>query len=130
MKLTLTVDIDEADLADFVRLVASHLAECGQVPSRGKNPPPAPGRNRPPDPDRPIDGRTLLGWASKRGLKSAVVAYGVEHGHPSKVVSWTEKQAGDAYDAPVELARHDAHKPAKGSQDWGQVARSGRVSGR
>jgi hypothetical protein len=49
----------------------------------------------------PIDGRQLLGWASKQepAAKGAVLAFGRARGYRSKVVDWTPEQVAAAYHA-------------------------------
>lgn len=119
--MRLVIDIPDDQVAEFARLVAAHLATLGQVPPRGPDRPPArvAESGHPPDDrrpttaaDRPLDGRSLLGWASKRGQKDQLLALGKARKFPGKVIDWSDGQVKEAWS---ELSL----KPPKGSQHWG-----------
>jgi hypothetical protein len=115
---THTIDIPEDQVAGLVHLIARHLAESVH-PAAPPGDPIRPDRPAHPPDGPPTDGRTLLGWADRHDLRSAVLKLGRSRRYPSKVLEWTEDQVADVYH---ELAA----KPPKGSQAWG-VARSGHV---
>lgn len=133
--MRLVIDIPDDQVAEFARLLARHLADIGQVPSGGPDRPRPPagqvaGTGHPPNirpapaersDGPPTDGRTLLGWADRHGLRSQVLRFGRARKYPSKVLEWDPEQVADCY--------HElSSKPPKGSQGWSGMAGSGRAA--
>ena len=113
--MRLVIEIPDDDVAEFARLIAAHLAVLIQPPAqppRSDRPDRAPG-------GPPTDGRTLLGWADRQGLRAAVLKLGRSRRYPSKVLTWTAEQVAD-------VVHELTSKPPKGSQDWGGAAGLGK----
>lgn len=110
MKLTLTIDIPDGQVAEFARLVASHLADSGHEAARPRRDPggvgPAPGdptesgRSDRSRADLPADGRQLLGWLRQqpdRNLHRRAVDLAKSRGYGTLLVKLGPDQAADLY---------------------------------
>ena len=129
MRLTLTIDIDDDDLAAELRRFARVLEAAGKPdvaesgrPGGAGSCPHDPGRTRdvaesghPPgsDPDAPRTGRELLGWADRHGRKNEAVRVARTLRFGTRLVSLSDDQARQVY------AEMRQYKPARGSQAWG-----------
>lgn len=106
MRITISIDDPTPEVTEWLKSLPGIPArrDFDRPPAR----PPDPG----PDPDRPTDGRTLLGWADRHGLRSDVLRLGRSRRYPGKVVDWSHDQVADVYQVLNS-------KPPKGSQTWG-----------
>lgn len=128
MRLTIHIDIDDAELAELlglprrpspppgpaVRPFAEGLdaddepADVNRADSDGR------AARRPDGTGPPATGRELLGWISGHGgedMQRRAVAIARSRGYGTMLVKLTADQVADIY--------HELGKPARGRQKWG-----------